>query len=186
MKKLFFIVLFLLVSYTSVGMADNIPTTRCIAVPKYTLEVLGLASKVSALKDKYHLEYKDETDLLDTCNKIVKYCTYEKHFSKWDIASIVIKESKFNHLAYNKRERVTGLMQITKPRTYWKDELFWYTNPKDKDQNIKAGLVVLNTFYNEHKNKKLAIKHYNGSSDRAGRYADNIMAIKNELRSVKI
>jgi len=186
MKKLFFIVLFLLCSYTSVGLADNIPAVQPKAVPFYTNEVVHLAKKVSALKEKYHLQYRDENDLLDTCSKIVKYCAYEPIFNKWDIASIIIKESKFNHEAFNKKEKVTGLMQITKPRVYWKEELFWYTNPKDKDQNIRAGLVVLHTFYNEHKTKKMAIMHYNGSHRAARLYADNIIAIKHELRSVKI
>jgi hypothetical protein len=189
MKKLFFIVLLLLVSYTSVGNAENMlpvyvqPTQ---VESKYSLEVMTLASKVSALKGKYCLEYKDDADLLDTCSKIVKHCTYEPVFNKWDIASIVIKESKFNHRAYNKREHVAGLMQITKPHKYWKNELIWYTNPYDKDQNIKAGLVVLKTFYNKHKEKKLAIKHYNGSTDRSDKYADSIMTIKHDLISVKI
>lgn len=182
MKKLFFVVLFLVISCTNVGSAEYCAPT----IPKYSLEVQTLAAKVSALKEKYYLEYKSEEDLLDTCEKIVKYCKYEPIFNKWDVASIVIKESKFNPRAYNKRERVAGLMQITRPGYYWKDELFWYNKPYCKDQNIKAGLIVLKTFYSEHKTKRLAIKHYNGSTSVSTRYASSVLAIKQELRSAKI
>lgn len=184
MKKLFFIVLFLLMTYSSVSNAEN--ESFIYSKPRFSMETIELAYRASALKDKYYLEYKDGTDLLDTCDKIVKHCKNDLTFDKYDVISIAIKESKLNHKAYNKRERVKGLMQITKPRIYWKKELFWYDNPECKDQNIVAGLVVLNTFYKGYKTKKLAIKHYNGSGKQAALYSDSIMAIKRDIISIKV
>lgn len=188
MKRLFFIVLLLLMSCSSgstVVKKEVVEPAVCVQ-PQYSPEVKKLAAKVASLKDKYYLAYADDADLLDTCDKIVKYCRYDKVFDKYDVAAIIIRESKFNHKAYNKRENVRGLMQITKPKIYWKDELFWYNDPVCKDQNIVAGLIVLNTFYDGYKTKKLAIKHYNGSSKAAQKYMIAVMAIKQELRSAKI
>lgn len=150
----------------------------------YSKEVIHLANKVEKLKDKLNLEYESKEDLLDTCNTIVKYAKYSR-FNKWDLTSVSICESRLNPKAFNKSDGGKGLMQITKPHVYWKDELFWYSRPYNKDENIKAAVIILECNLNKKKivNKKLAFKHYNGSTWRSAIYAEKVLRIKEILKA---
>lgn len=140
-----------------------------------------LALQISKLKQSHSLEYKSIDDLNETTLLICKMQT--PVFDKYDIAAIVMKESRFNHLALNKKDGSKGLMQVLKQ---WTKSIPWYKNPYDKHQSIKAGVYVLEQMHAEYKTKNKAIIHYNGSCDAAVAYQKHIAQLKREIKSVKI
>lgn len=150
-------------------------------------EATQLALKIDKLKDKYYLEYKDFNDLAETCKIIVKYDPYVR-YDKYDIASIILKESRFNARALNKNDGGKGLMQPTNIREYHRDTLYWLPVKKlyNKEYNIIAGLIILEDNLNKYKIKHIATKRYNGSTFKSELYARDVAKIKREIKAVKI
>jgi soluble lytic murein transglycosylase-like protein len=149
-------------------------------VPKYTKAASELAARVARLKDKYWLEYKDTEDLMETCQIIVNYTPYT-HFSKNDVATLIMKESRFNHRAVNRKDGGRGLGQLTRIKEWHKDTLFWMTDPFDKRQNILGILTVLEDNLKRYKSHRLAITRYNGFHQRADEYAQDFFRKKSIL-----
>lgn len=149
--------------------------------PTIVDEAKILALQISKLKDSHHLEYKSMQDLNETTLLI---CQNETEiFDKYDIAAIVLKESRFNHRALNKKDGSKGLTQALDS---WRRIIPWYTNPYDKRQSIKAGVYVLHVKYDAHKTKKKAIIRYNGAGSDAVNYQKQIAKLKSEIKTVKI
>lgn len=148
-------------------------------------EATVLAMKVSKLPKNYYLEYKSTEDLLETCSIISKYARYS-NFDKYDIATIVLKESRFKKNAHNKTDGGRGLTQLTGINIWHKDTLFWITDPYDKEQNIKGSIILLEENFKRYKTKAKAVKHYNGSSYKAELYKRSFFKIKQELKAVQI
>lgn len=132
--------------------------------------------KIDSSKEKYHLEYKNFNDLLETVYLVDKYSKYSK-FTREEVMAIIFKESRFNSRALNKSDGGRGLGQLTNINVWWKDELFWMTDPYDKDQNIKGIFIVLNAFHRQYGNKQQAIKHYNGSGSKADSYVKDVIKL---------
>lgn len=143
------------------------------------LEGVKLFYKIKSLKEKYHLEYESEADLLETCHVIVDQETVSPNFNRYDIAAIVIKESRFYRKALNKKDGGKGLTQAM-PR-YWKEELPWYHHPYDKVQAIRACYTILDLLKGKYKTKALALKRYNGSTHKSTLYARDVQRIKQEI-----
>lgn len=146
------------------------------------LEAIKLASKVAKLKDKYYLEYENDADLLETCEIIVQHENVSPNFNKYDVAAIIIKESKFYRKALNKRDGGKGLT-MAMPK-FWKEELPWYRNPYNKAEAIRACYEILKILHGRYKTKSLALKRYNGSTHRSTLYAKDVQRIGKELAIV--
>jgi hypothetical protein len=175
MKKVFGITSFFCMMFmSSVSFANPIHISK---------EAKSLSKKISKLKDKYHLEFKSEEDLDETCELICRYSKYSR-FSKYDVATIVLKESRFNPKAVNKVDKGLGLGQLTKIKEWHKETLFWVKNPLDKSENIRAMLVVLEDNYRSCKSKTTAIRHYNGFKEKSYTYLKDFQHKKNILLSV--
>lgn len=172
---------FLLVTFFS-GMFINLAEAPMYAYrPGIVEESKALALQISKLRQSHDLEYKDINDLNETALIICQNATDK--FDKYDIAAIVLKESRYNHMALNKKDGSKGLMQVL---AFWRKSIPWYEDPYNKHQSIKAGVYVLHAMYSKHKEKNKAIVHYNGSSKAAYEYQKHIAKLKNEIKSVKI
>ena len=143
--------------------------------------VYSTAKQIEKYSEKYHLEYQDMPDLIETCSIVDKYSRYDNIFNKEDVLAIILKESRFKKDAKNLTDGGAGLGQITGLKTWWKDDLFWLKDPYDKDQNIKGIFYVLNSFYKIYGSKYKAIKHYNGSTARSDNYAKDIFRIRKDI-----
>ena len=151
-------------------------------VLKYSPAASELAGRIMKLKERYWLEYKNAEDLLETCQIIVDLAPYTR-FDKNDIAALILKESRFNHRAVNKKDGGRGLGQLTRIKDWHSDTLFWMTDPFDKRQNIIGMLIVLEDNFRRHKTKFLAVKTYNGFHWRSQKYAEDFLRKKRELIS---
>jgi soluble lytic murein transglycosylase-like protein len=166
--------------FTPLTTASIIPTEQMTEVCLYDTETITFANKISRLEKKYYLEYKSPSDLLETC-EIIKKASHNTDFDKYDVAAIVIAESRFKSDALNKKDGGVGLMQLTGIKKYHKDTLYWMTDPKDKHQNIIGGLIILEEMHAQYKTKAKAIKHYNGSTYKSELYRQKVMKIKREI-----
>jgi len=155
-----------------------------LLIQKYTDSALELASRVDKLKGRYFLEYKDYEDLLETCQIIVDYAPYS-HFSENDIATLIMKESRFKHRAFNKKDGGRGLGQLTRIREWHKDTLYWMTDPFDKRQNICGIICVLEDNLKRYRNRHMAIKTYNGFHEAAENYARDFFRKRQVLASIR-
>jgi hypothetical protein len=150
----------------------------------HQMSLYHVAKKIEINGAKYHLEYKDFPDLVETCSIVDKYSKFDKVFTKEDVLSIILRESRFNKDAHNRNDGGAGLGQLTGIKIWWKNELFWLKNPYDKDQNIKGMFVVLNSFHRQYGNKYQALKHYNGSTKKSDRYAKDVLKIRKDIFSI--
>ena len=142
------------------------------------IKALELMEKIKKLESKIMLKYKNDEDLLETCKLICKYET--TIFDRYHIAAIVVKESKFDSKAWNKRDGGKGLT-MTMPK-YWKKELPWYTNPWNKEQSVKACVQVLSILHTQHRGKTWeAIRRYNGSAPSTYAYVADAKRIYRQL-----
>ena len=141
--------------------------------------------KLKQLKDNkgrplYELKFSGVDDLFETCLLI---CANENRiFTRYHIAAVLIQESKLDRHAYNKRDGGKGIAQVMKK--YWKDELPWYTNEYDKAQSIKACVTVLNIFHEQHKHVWVAVKRYNGKTQKSTIYSAKVHKICSQLITV--
>jgi soluble lytic murein transglycosylase-like protein len=156
------------------------------SIDRWDKETVGLATKVmkfeSKNKKKYEMKYKSTYDLLETWSIINNQSKYTS-FDKYDVAAIVIRESRFKSDALNKTDGGKGLMQITGLKKWHQDTLFWVTNLENKHQNIIGGLIILEEAHKSHKAKSKAIKHFNGSNWKAEQYMKEVQKIKRELKA---
>jgi len=150
--------------------------------PEYDKDTIKLYKQVYKLKDKYFLEFKSEKDLLETCQIITKYAEYS-NFDEYDVATIVLKESRFDQFALNKSDGGKGYGQITRLREWHKETLFWVTDIYDKDQNIKAIYIVLEDNLKCRKNKSTAIRNYNGFGASSFDYLQDFKKKRKELKN---
>lgn len=149
------------------------------------LEARELANKIETLKDKYYLEYKDKNDLIETCIYITEYARMS-NFSKYELAAICLKESKFNPKAYNKIDGGKGLFQITNPHIWWKKELPWFNKPYSKEQSTRAAVIILEKYFKIHKHKQRAIQCYNSSGKKGIGYEKAIYKLKQEITKAEV
>ena len=149
---------------------------------KNAKDLYNKIKKLETLKDKkgrqlYRFKYESNNDLYNTCIIICKNET--ENFNRFHIASIIIQESKFCHKAVNRTDGGKGLAQVMK--RYWGKEFPWYKNEFDKNQSIKACTLVLEKNFSRHNNVWKAIKHYNGSNEKATQYSKKIQNTYSKL-----
>jgi hypothetical protein len=182
--KLIFLLTALAITLSIPAIA-NVPTYNFNDYYQYGKEATKLAQRVKrfSVKYKYPLEYKTDMDLVETCGMLCKYSKYS-HFDKYELTTTVLKESRFNPKAFNKKDGGIGLGQLTKIKTWHKDTLFWMTKPFDKDQNIKGMIFVLEDNLRTYKQKAKAIQTYNGFHYRSIVYRNDFYRIKERLKSV--
>lgn len=163
-------------AYLSDGYLENIRgTMRSYNIAKYIDD---------NYKEKLHLEYKSFDDLRETVAIADKFSKYNNTFKLSDVMSIMINESRLNQFAKNKNDGGTGLGQLTGIKVWWKNELFWVTNPYDKHQNIASIFIVLDTFKTAYGSKYQAVKHYNGSKWKSDLYAKKVLALSKSLSCI--
>jgi hypothetical protein len=181
--KLIFLLTVLAITLALPAIAD-VPTYNFNDYYLYGKEATKLAQQVKrfSVKYKYPLEYKTDMDLVESCGIVCKYAPYT-HFTKYDLTTTILKESRFNPKAFNKRDGGIGLGQLTRIKTWHKDTLFWITKPYDKDQNIKGIICVLEDNLRSYKRKEKAIQTYNGFHYRSIVYRNDFYRIKNRLKS---
>ena len=143
------------------------------------LEAIRFAEDISTLKDKYYLEYKSQYDLIETCRYAIKYSN--DVFTKEDLITVAIKESRLNKNALNKADGGKGLYQITKPEVWWKEELHWFKKPYSKDQNTKAAITILSKYYEDCGNKEESIRRYNSKGPKGKIYLKAIKRIRRDV-----
>jgi len=180
MKKVISITALAILCFTSSISSASIPPSYSNV---HSQKATKLFKQVAKLKDKFYLEYKDDADLMETCSIITKYSKYSKHFDEYDIATIVLIESRFNSKAINHTDGGQGLMQLTGIKKWHKTELFWITLPLDKEQNIKGGIIVLEEIISRLKNKTLTITRYNGFSPKSKLYLAKFIKTKELLKN---
>ena len=182
--KLIFLLTVLVITLVIPAIA-NVPTYNFNNYYQYGKEATKLAQQVKrfSVKYKYPLEYKTDMDLVESCGIICKYAPYT-HFDKYDLTTIILKESRFKTNSINHIDSGIGLGQLTRIKTWHKDTLFWMTKPYDKDQNIKGMIFVLEDNLRAYKRKAKAIQTYNGFHYRSVVYRNDFYRIKNRLKSV--
>jgi len=137
-------------------------------------EVLKLTSKVEKLKEKYHLLYKDQADLIETVTLIVAYA--DKTFTPYDLAPLIGVESKFKRTA---RSRV-GAKGLTQLMDEWQKELPYLKDPYNKEQAIRACVEVLHIKKGKGSKNK-AFERYNGAGPKARQYVREIRKFRRDL-----
>ena len=147
----------------------------------FQMMVYSTAKKIEINATKYHLEYEDMPDLIETCSIVDKYSRFDNVFTKEDVLSMILKESRFNKNAHNRNDGGAGLGQLTGLKLWWKEELFWLKDPYNKEQNIKGMFIALNSMYKTHGSKYKAIKHYNGSTKKSDLYAQDVLRIRKDI-----
>jgi soluble lytic murein transglycosylase-like protein len=148
------------------------------------MRLYNYVKKIDATKDERHLKHKDFNDLMDTVSIVDKYANYSI-FTTEEVTSLIMRESKFDPKAINKSDGGRGLGQLTNINVWWKKELFWITDPYDKDQNIRGIFIALDCMYKEHGSKYQAIKHYNGSTKKSDYYARDVIKTSKLFGKVK-
>lgn len=183
-KKIAIAIATLVLLCTTVGSAIT-PTLNLNRYHLYSREATELSKKISTVKEKYNLEYKNELDLTETCWLICQHSRYSK-FTKYEIASIILLESRFNQFAYNKKSGAKGLGQLLNVKKDYKEQLPWLKDVYNKNQNVLATVIVLQEKYKEHnKQKYTAYIRYNGKvCDQSIDYADKVIKISNELKRI--
>lgn len=146
----------------------------------YNAEAMQLANTLGALKNELGLEYKSECELLAITNSICRYTQLQRSFDQYDVAAILIQESRLNKNAYNKSDGGKGLAQIT--HKYWYDK-FSITNPYDIDTSVKNALLILGELKAKYHHKDLTIARYNGGGKQAQEYVKKVNAIKSKLKA---
>lgn len=181
MKNILSIIIFLFISMSSYSLSYS-PEYNLKSYYPYGKEATILGTKISKLKNKYNLKYKNEMDLNETCQKIIKHSKYVKDVDKYDIATIFLLESRFNQYAVHPKSGAKGLGQLYKINKYYKDELFWVNNIYDKDQNTIGTIIILKDKIKTFKTKRNGIKRYNGKDcEESRRYVKQFYKIKNEI-----
>ena len=179
--KLIFLLIVLAITLAIPAIAE-VPTYNLTNYYQYGKEATKLAQQVKrfSVKYKYSLEYKTDMDLVETCGILCKYSKYS-HFDKYDLTTTVLKESRFNPKAFNKKDGGIGLGQLTRIKEWHKDTLFWMTKPYDKEQNIKGIICVLEDNLRSYKQKPKAIQSYNGFHGKSFMYRKDFYKIRNQL-----
>lgn len=184
-KKIAILIATLILVCSTVGSAIT-PTYNLKEYYPYGIEATNLSLKISKLKDKYNLKYKDDVDLTETCYLICQHSKYSK-FNKYDVASIILSESKFDQFAHNQVSGAKGLGQLHNARKDYKDELPWLKNEYNKNQNILASIIILQDKLKGHNKKYLAYVKYNGKvCDQSLNYGRNVQKLSNEIKNTKI
>jgi hypothetical protein len=147
-------------------------------------QLYSLVKNIDDRKSVWYLEHKNYNDLLETIEIAKEEFANDPVFNINDVTAIMIKESKFNHNAVNKRDGGKGLGQITNIAKNWKNELSWVTNLNDKRQNIKAIRICLDSFYKQYGSKYEAIKHYNGSTYKSDLYAKDVIRLSGQIKTL--
>lgn len=138
-------------------------------------EVLKLKSKVEKLKDKYHLLYKDEADLIETLTLVTAYA--DKTFTPYDLAPLIGVESKFKRTARS-NVGAKGLVQLMDE---WQKELPYLKDPYDKQQAIRACVDILHIKKGKNGSKNKAFERYNGAGPEARKYVREIRKFRRDL-----
>ena len=181
MKKILCIALLAHLMFVSSISSASIPK---ITYQPYSSDAIKLSKKLLKLKDKYHLKFKDEKDLQETCHIICEYAKYSK-FNKYEIASVVLWESRYDQYAVSPCG-ARGLGQTHNIKKDYKEELFWVKNQFDKHQNLTATIIILQDKLKSYKTKHMALVRYNGKVCKNSRtYADLVIKTKNEIKDLK-
>lgn len=139
-----------------------------------------LYQKIKRFEDKdpikNKLSYKDDNDLMETCKIICS--NSDENWSKYDLVTFAIGESKLNRKAFNRLDGGKGLYQLTGS---WYKKLDWVTNPYNKKQNTKAAKWLLNENLKRFKSKHEAIKRFNGSNVKANNYRKRFYKLRYEI-----
>lgn len=181
-KKIAILVMSLLLVFTTVGSAVT-PTYKLNSYYPYGKEATRLSEKISKLKDKYHLKYKSDMELTETCWLICQHSKYTK-FSKYEIASVVMEESKFDQFALS-RCGAKGLGQLHNVRTDYKEQLPFLKDEYNKNQNILGTVIVLQDKLKTHKTKYLTYVRYNGKvCNQSLEYGRRVERLKKEIERI--
>lgn len=173
--KILFVALLMLVCLPSTGHNQDYYFPFSTETIKLTSKILKFAEKKN-----YHLEYKSIYDLQESVDIIVKQSKVSK-FNKYEIATVVMIESRFNQFAKSKVGAV-GLGQLYNIKRDYKKELFWVNNPYDKHQNIISSIIILQDKHKMYKTKHMAYVRYNGKVCKDSLYyAQKVNRMKNEL-----
>lgn len=172
--------LILIIIFSSVS-ESYVPTYDMKNYYSYNKEAGQLAAKIHKYKDKLNLEYKSFEDLKETCYFICQHTKYKKNISKYDVASMIAVESKFNPNARSKKGAL-GLMQLYNYKKDYKEELIFVQNPFDKNQNILGGITILSDKMKRYKDKDYAKLRYCGKPCEDSRaYVRKVNQIKYQL-----
>lgn len=143
--------------------------------------IINLYQKITKNKNKFGLQYKSDEELLGYCKTICEMTCKSKDFDEYDIAAIIIQESRFNENAVNKSDGGKGLAQITNPHWYKK---FKITDPFNGNSAIENCVLILHDIKTEYRfNKMMTIRSYNGKGKMADKYVKSVTNIKKELKT---
>jgi len=136
-----------------------------------------------AFKHNFNVHPKEVAEIAD----YVEYYGRYTRINKYKIASVIIKESRLNRLAYNKKDGGFSLGQITNYEKDWKPYMpFLQHNRYGLHENVLATCIAINMKANDARKKTDAeiLCRYNSNSSNGSQYAKNVSKISEELKKI--